>query len=76
MKTLKELRRMSDYSEAIFDDEDNVVSGHKYWYEQSDLKQAAIEWVKELRGIPKGLGDRESVTWIKLFFNLTDEDLN
>jgi len=39
------------------------------------IRQEAIKWVKEIAGIMYDDGLHYSSTWIKHFFNLTEEDL-
>jgi len=87
MKTLKDLKqRLSDYTNAIFKGDD-VISGHTYWYEQNELKEAAIEWVKDKEEFIEALQNKDTlyiepitraeaiIDWIKHFFNLTDEEI-
>ena len=39
------------------------------------IRQEAIKWVKEIAGIMYDDGLHYSSTWIKHFFNLTEEEL-
>ena len=48
-----------------------------------DLRKEAIKWVKSLRVYPNKIGYRQAeryfdntINWIKLFFNITDEELS
>ena len=39
------------------------------------LKEEAVKWVKELKRFHKHKIDCNEVSWIKYFFNITEEDL-
>lgn len=71
LKTLKDIEIPNDYSLG------------EYVY-SSTLKAEAIKWVKEVKSGEIDLGgnrirnpdmERAIKEWIKLFFNLTEEDL-
>ena len=66
LKTLKDIRIVGD-------------SGNNgYLFEQGDLKAEAIKWVKEINTfiVRKNSAKRTRlVEWIKMFFNITEDDL-
>jgi len=64
MKTLKDLERFEDLKHQ-----------NHFIVSSAVLKQEAIKWIKEIAGIMYDDGLHYSSTWIKHFFNLTEEEL-
>lgn len=58
------------------------ADGYDFHKVQSELRQSAIEWIKDMRSLkPKHplselCGSRETLIWISSFFGITDDDLN
>jgi hypothetical protein len=82
MKTLKNLPTFDyEHNDPEIDSSGMVECSGGEYVEVELLRQEAIKWIKELYNNPKYkpndcYGDsRESIYWIKHFFNLSEEDL-
>jgi hypothetical protein len=73
LKTLKDLK-----TERIGFGVYPNIHTYKFFIDKEILKAEAIKWVKIFKfGTPYGAHpiDKKTVSWIKHFFNLTEEDI-
>jgi len=82
MSSENTLRTLNDLGEDEWTLENGVEIEHKgFWIPRNELKQEAIKWVKSLDKYlnfedKTGLsGLIATIEWIRLFFNLTEEEL-
>jgi len=72
----KELKTLKDFEFEIKSSDGNTIKRNL-----SDLKTEAVKWVKDIRNsIPSTSQKKEDIrcfseSWIKHFFNITEEDL-
>lgn len=65
-KTLKDIEFNSSY------DYYNPKLGSRKIIESKDLKKEAIKWIKANQ---ETIGNENATSWIKYFFNITEDDL-
>ncbi len=71
---MSELKTLKDLSAEEWKDRKEFV---ELWVKVDELRQEAIEWVKELRG--KLMNEEEifsdNISWIRHFFNITKDEI-
>ena len=81
MTELKTLKDLDIYAEFSANTRDKISIQKLNLISADELKQEAIKWVEHNKNLERAAGfinDREELilkTWIKHFFNITDEDI-
>ena len=85
--TNKKLKTFKDFKRKQYSEGEDKKRNEIKFFDERELRKEAIKWVKEMEKQQEkfkkvmGMGEKEKlleshiVTWIKHFFNLTEEDL-